>query len=842
MICRQAAFAIAMLAAGPAQAVITPAPDRAFGTNVAGQDVLALMGREPGNPAVNQVVVRLRNLAPVDVDGNGSADFLTWSGTLLASNWVLTCAHALEGTNGTGGGVLPANLRVETDDGQVLLVDSFTNHPGWTKEQYLLGNDLALVRLTTGVVGVSNYARLNSSPLRAPVGVVIAGFGEQGDGYTGGNGNPDFLATGLNTLDATAGVTTTAGNGTPTNVFPTTPASVGLMDFDRWTNGAFACLNPSYAFRRPAAESEFSFMGENETANPVRPCTNSMQGVSGYFDAAVCDFFPAEGDSGGPAFLWPGYPRLPDTGYCLSASPVVAGVLSFVNTGAGTNNNGVYGNVAGFTLVQPHLGWIYQAARPLAERDSDGDGQNDEAEYLAGTDPYSVPPNPADYHAAPGYGTFMNSSDTRAYELVLDDVVLTGQTNEPGDQVVLAFRVSVRNTGGGYHGQVMIFPNAPAPPDWPVEVVTPFLELPDLAPAGSTSSSVATAPEPLLLRCAATNVALVTNTVLAGQRLQISSVELYQMCPPVAAVDAATDAAFVAYTESGGGTNHFATIEFATNTTLLASLTPGTLLLENPSAAGHTLRRPGATEPPTMHLLSQLIHAEENYNLFHEDGQQHRTEMLLVESVVVTNGSVLVSGWVRQLYEVLCAGTIQRTQLDAFDDPVRDPYNPPHGNSMFTGSEWDKRGDAISAALDKGPRAGELADLLGFFTLHFPFNDVKLGPGITLDGEYLLRGLNIGLDVRIREAAIQKVVWTLSTRSDLDLVLTAEGGASNGGLSLLEKERQLAYAPLPPITLSVFGFPLEIQPAFVVKAGCEVSAGTRVVVPIQHSVEAGCTM
>lgn len=835
----------AALAVVPALAVVTPAPDRAFGTNAAGQDVLTLMGREPGNPAVNQVVVRVRNLAPVDVDGNGSPDFRTWSGTLLASNWVLTCAHALQGTNGSGGGVLTANLQIETDDGQVLAVDSFTNHPGWAKEQYLLGNDLALVRLAGGVAGVSNYARLNFSPLRAPVGVVIAGFGEQGDGHTGGNGNPDFLATGLNTLDATAGVSTTAGNGAPTNVFPATPASVGLMDFDQWTNRSFICVyppNPAIANPQAVALSAFSFMGENEASDPVWACTNSTAAEPGYFDAAVCDFFPAAGDSGGPAFLWPGSPRLPDVGYCLAASPVVAGVMSFVNIGAGTNNNGVYGNVAGFTLVEPHLAWIYQAARPLAEQDSDGDGQNDEAEYFAGTDPYSVSPNPADYHTAPGYGTAMNSRDTRAYEVVLDNVVLTGQTNEPGNQVVLAFRVSVRNTGGGYHDQVMVFPDAPAPPDWPVELVTPFLELPDLAPVGSSNAFIAPAPTPLLIRCDATNVALVTNTLLAGQRLLLSSVELYQMCSPIAPVDAATDAAFVAYTESGNGTNHFATIEFATNTALLASLAPGTLLLENPSSAGYTLRRPGPTEPATMHLLSKLIHAEEAFSFYHEVGQEHHTEVLLVESVVVTNGSVLVSGWVRQLYEVLCAGTIMRTQLDAFDGPVRDPYNPPHGNSMFTDSEWTERGEAISAALGKGPRAGALADLLGFFTLHFPFSDVKLGPGITLDGEYLLRGLNIGLTVSIRQAAIEKVVWTLSTRSDLDLVLTAEGGASNGGLSLSEKERQLAYAPLPPITLSVFSFPLEIQPAFVVKAGCEVTAGTRIVVPIQHAVEVGCTL
>jgi len=222
--------------AGTAHAIVTPAPDRAFGTNASGQDVLTLMGREPNNPAVNQNVVRLRNLAPVDVDGDGTPDFRTWSGTLVASNWVLTCAHALEGTNGSGGGVSPGNLQVETDDGQLLAVASFTNHPGWQHEGYLLGNDLALVRLATGVAGVSNYARLHFSPLQAPVGVVIAGYGEQGDGNTGGNGFPDFLATGLNTLDGVAGTPTTAGNGAPTNTFPATPASVGLMDFDQWTN------------------------------------------------------------------------------------------------------------------------------------------------------------------------------------------------------------------------------------------------------------------------------------------------------------------------------------------------------------------------------------------------------------------------------------------------------------------------------------------------------------------------------------------------------------------------------------------------------------------------------
>lgn len=194
------------------------------------------------------------------------------------------------------------------------------------------------------MTGVSNYARLHHSPLRTSVGAVIAGFGEQGDGNTGGNGFPDFLTTGLNTLDAVAGASITAGNGAQTNVFPATPASVVLMDFDQWTNRVFLFVNPTNsAFLRAQAValSAFSFMGENEASHPMSACAGVNQPVPGYFRATVCDFFPAAGDSGGPALLWPGSLRLLDTGYFLPSAPEVVGVMSFVNTGAGTTNTGV---------------------------------------------------------------------------------------------------------------------------------------------------------------------------------------------------------------------------------------------------------------------------------------------------------------------------------------------------------------------------------------------------------------------------------------------------------------------------------------------------------------------
>lgn len=831
------------LISSPAHAIVTPTPDRAFGTNAAGRGILTQMVDEAANPALWKNVVRFINNAPVDVFGDGAPDFRTWSGTLIASNWVLTCAHALQGTNGLGGGIQPGRLDCFTDNGLEFEVVEFFIRSGWQKEQYLLGNDLALVRLRTNVTHVEQFPRLAASPLVTPAGVVIVGFGAQGNGDTGGDDLPGVFNVGINTFDVVGGAQTRTGSGILTNLFPNTPSSVAFMDFDKWTNVPFACLGPMnvpFTNAQAVVLSSYSFMGEYETSNPVQACPSPIQAAPGYIAATVCDFMPAAGDSGGPAFRWPGYPASPAAGYYVSGVPLLLGLVSFGNPGAGTTNNSVYGNVFGYTLVQPHLTWIYQTARAVAEQDSDGDGQSDEAEFLAGTDPYVVPAVPAAFNAAPGYGTALDSLTFRGHEVAVYAVTLAGETTEPDGRVLLSFHAALRNTGGGYHQDLRFALQQPAPPAWPVELVTSFVQTPDLAPTVDTPT-IANTPMPVSLRCAAADVATVKAAVLNKQRVAVRSVELFQFCSPIVTVDMATDDAYQSHLAAGTGTNKFATIVFSSDTPLLAALTPGTLLLENPSTAGYRLKRPGPAGNPHQPGLYQVIHAAEAYGPL-EIAQEHKTELLLVTAIERTNGVVRLSGYVRELYVVLCAGTEVKNQLDAFDDPARDPYNPPHGNSLFTGSEWHRRDDIIAAARQRGPRAGELADLLGFFTLHFPFNDVKLGPGITLDGEYLLRGLNLDLAVTWRNALISKVAMTVTMRTEANLRLTAEGGANNGGLTLLEKERTLVYAPLPPIVIPIASFPLELAPALTVKVGCEVTAGSRIVVPLQNSAEAGFYM
>lgn len=77
---------ILLLAAWRVGAVVTPAPDRAFCQDPAtGDDIVARMQAEAGNPLLAEAVVYFANFTPaVDVDGDGVKDFEQWSGVLVA--------------------------------------------------------------------------------------------------------------------------------------------------------------------------------------------------------------------------------------------------------------------------------------------------------------------------------------------------------------------------------------------------------------------------------------------------------------------------------------------------------------------------------------------------------------------------------------------------------------------------------------------------------------------------------------------------------------------------------------------------------------------------------------
>jgi hypothetical protein len=438
---------------------------------------------------------------------------------------------------------------------------------------------------------------------------------------------------------------------------------------------------------------------------------------------------------------------------------------------------------------------------------------------------------PADYNASPGYGTRATTLDSvTGSELVIQTVSLASETNEPDGKVLLTCHATVANTGGGYHGKVVFWLAAPTN-GWPVEQVTPFAPLPDLPPhAGPVGT-----PTPVSLRCAAADADMVKTNLQAKQRVSVESVELTQFTLPVVAVDAELDVAChsaVAFTDPAD-TNHIHyRLEFTNTPPSVAALAAGKLLIENPELyeIGGDTNSNGALQP----VVQSGRRTPTN------KGQFHKPRHFEITSVTnLPNGRVQVEGAERETFEVLRAGAYYGTQLDAYDDPVRDPYNPPLGSSFWPNSEARLRFGSIRPGF---PRDGNLADTWGLFCLHCALNDVQIARGITLDGELLLRGLDLSVNVKWRDAAIKKVLFTLSSRADLDLRLTAEAGAKNDGDSLLQQAKQVVFAPLPPVVIPIANVGLIFTPQLTAKVGCSLDARTRVVVPVQGALELGCMM
>ena len=443
------------------------------------------------------------------------------------------------------------------------------------------------------------------------------------------------------------------------------------------------------------------------------------------------------------------------------------------------------------------------------------------------TFPLAAQAAPADFNASPGYGSMMDTLDpVTGSELVLQTMSLVSETNEPGGQVLLTYHSTVSNSGGGYHGNVELV-LLPPTNGWQVELVTQFASLPDLPP---NAGPVATLT-PVSLRCAAADAIMVKTNLQAKQHVRVRSVELFQFTLPVVAVDLFTDMACrsaVTFLDLAD-TNHFHyRLEFTNSTPTLAALAPGQLLIENPAL--YEINRGG--------WLAPIIRSSQAMR--NEEGKFRKSFHLEVNSVTnLPNGYIQVEGTQRETTEVLRAGTYYGTQLDAYDGPVRDPYNPPLGSSYWPDSEARLR---FGPGSPERPHDGTLADTWGLFCLHYALNDIQIARGITLDGEFLLRGLNLSVNLKWREAAIKKLAFTFTSRAELDLRLTAEAGSKNDGDPLLQQEKQVVWAPLPPVVIPIGDVGLVFSPELTAKVGCSLDARTRVVVPIQSSVETGVTM
>lgn len=338
------------------------------------------------------------------------------------------------------------------------------------------------------------------------------------------------------------------------------------------------------------------------------------------------------------------------------------------------------------------------------------------------------------------------------------------------------------------------------------------------------ANAVATPTGALYVSVAPTDLASVRSNILSGALLQTYGTELWVFSLPPAGIDDATAQAWRPPAESGplGAT----VLVFTNKTTLLASLQPGDLLVEDPAI--HRLAPPvlGNSANPFESVPKVLS----NYLPFE------------VTAVSEVEGEVRVTGRQRTLLDVLRSATFVQDSKEIYATPFRDPYNPTLENTYTDAEEILRAGMARSIEEDD-PHDPRLADLKGMTAIPWHFNDTFISEKVKLSGELLFRSSGLRFEVKIRDFQLQRAVTRIDAGAVLNVVVECEAGEDTSDEPEEKKSKELfRIDDIPAITFNVGGVPVSLQPVLSLKAGVEANVPTRLTLPLQSAFTVGMEM
>ena len=443
----------------------------------------------------------------------------------------------------------------------------------------------------------------------------------------------------------------------------------------------------------------------------------------------------------------------------------------------------------------------------------------------------------------------------------MESISLVSETTEVDGRKRLSFTASLHNTGISYYEGAQIRFEPPGV-GWDVQIVDDDAVLPDLPP----NSAAVPLPEPIVLIAPAATAETVKAQVRSGQRLVPRAKELWQFRLPAMQMDDATENEY-SHAEAVALTTHVKLV-FDNTTPLLTALQPGMLVME--TTVGDTMNRVINLGNGQLEGLAFFISCAERFADL-ETGKLRTTRMVEVISKSIVGNEVHLicqphGGEIhpfvfppsfetiqtdprfRGFIDNLRVGTEILDQNGAFDGTGRDPIDPPVGNTVFGLGEHIFRevtkepnypGLLYCLLQEKRFRHPDLSDLNGLFCTHIPINDLKISNGLTLDGELLMNGMTIGMKVIHRPNLPPKFRLRLTSKVEMNVRVTARLGANNTGASLIDKEKQIASIPGPPLFIPIGQVPVKFQPYFTLRVGLSVSSPMDVVIPFQGSFEAG---